>query len=312
MYYPLLRARQFELIALRELATEQATQENIRPIIEPVKRNHNNLNLAHKVFNEKNQVAYLIVNPGDGENSGDTDIYLNYIREIESTVFIPAFYFRENTEYIISSIENFGIRECMLICSNDVNADDPAFQALVERDEIGVINMAEPERNRNGKRLVQRTGKEFIRRDDLFEKEARNSNYLEIAEHRFSEEHIYYRQDGYSGFCDYTVLPSVFIEGGSTPRAVVIHLTYIHRNNAVWIRHFTSESSKNSIADIQGKFAEAAEKALNFCNQENLNNTAIQELRDYYARQHYPGLGTVKKISIKNHLLLLSQYLGRE
>lgn len=50
MYYPLLRARQFELIALRELALEQATQGMIIPILEPVKETHNNLTLAHKIF----------------------------------------------------------------------------------------------------------------------------------------------------------------------------------------------------------------------------------------------------------------------
>lgn len=44
MYYPLLRARQFELIALRELAIEGATQGVIIPILEPVKERDNNLN----------------------------------------------------------------------------------------------------------------------------------------------------------------------------------------------------------------------------------------------------------------------------
>jgi hypothetical protein len=49
MYYPFLRARQFELITLRELAIEGATQGCIIPILEPVKLIFNNLNLAYKV-----------------------------------------------------------------------------------------------------------------------------------------------------------------------------------------------------------------------------------------------------------------------
>lgn len=37
MYYPYLRGRQFELLALRELVNENLLSEKIVPIIEPVK-----------------------------------------------------------------------------------------------------------------------------------------------------------------------------------------------------------------------------------------------------------------------------------
>ena len=49
MYYPYLRARQFELIALRELALEGATN-NVVPVLEPLSNRFNNLLLANKVF----------------------------------------------------------------------------------------------------------------------------------------------------------------------------------------------------------------------------------------------------------------------
>ena len=96
--------------------------------------------------------------------------------------------------------------------------------------------------------------------------------------------------------------------GGSTPRAVVIHLTYMNGENQIWIRHFTSETN-DSISNVQGKFAEAANKAVTYCTQRGLNNSAISELISYNNNEHYPGLGTVKKISIKNHLLVISQFL---
>ena len=63
MYYPFLRARQFELISLRELALENMIQGNITPVLEPVKEAFNNLNLAHKIFEEKGLQSFLIVNP---------------------------------------------------------------------------------------------------------------------------------------------------------------------------------------------------------------------------------------------------------
>ena len=308
MYYPFLRARQFELITLRELAIEGVTQGCVIPILEPVKLIFNNLNLAYKIFEERKQIVYLIINPAFGELIGDKDHYLDYLNGLDNEIVLPAFHYRNNSDYITKSIKNYGLNQCMLICKNDIQENDEAFKVLAQLEQVTVINIEDPSRNRGLHRFVQSLGKTYVRLDDLFEKQSRNSDFLSIEEHRFSEEHIYYVEDHYNGFSDYTVLPSEFIDGGSTPRAVVIHLTYINKQGQIMIRHFTSESN-DSIANIQGKFAEAAEKAVNYCRLNHLTNSAIEELENYYDEQHYPGLGTVKKISIKNHLLIVSHYL---
>jgi len=308
MYYPFLRARQFELIALRELATQGATQGVIVPILEPVKETHNNLNLAHKVFQEKGQSAYLVVNPKFGELAGDSQFYIEYLATLNYEVFLPAFHYRNNAEYINQSIEQFGLTNCMLICENDIEGDDTNFKSIAELDAVSLITVNDPGRNRSLNRYIRGLQKGFIRLDDLFEKKDRNSDFLDVTEHRFSEEHIHYSTEGFEGFSDYTVLPSEYVEGGSTPRAVVIHLTYLNIQNEIWIRHFTSETN-DSIANVQGKFAEAAAKAVNYCRQNGLSNSAITELETYFDTEHYPGLGTVKKLSIKNHLLVLSNFL---
>ncbi len=308
MYYPFLRARQFELIALRELAIERMTQGFIVPILEPVKETYNNLNLANAVFLEQQQLAYLIVNPAVGELPGDNNHFLNYLEELEESTFRPAFHYRNNANYIRQSISDYALNNCMLICQNDVSADDADFRNLVQLAKIEAINIEDPGRNRALHRFLRDLNKLYIRLDDLFEKQDRNSDFLNIAEHRFSEEHLYFTEEGYSGFSDYTVLPSEYSDSGSTPRAVVIHLTYLNGLNQIWIRHFTSESN-DSIANVQGKFAEAAGKAIRYCRSNNLTNSAIQELITYFDEGHYPGLGLVKKMSIKNHLLIVGQYL---
>jgi len=310
MYYPLLRARQFELITLRELANEGITQGYVIPILEPVKESNNNLNLAYKVFEEKEQTIYLIVNPTVGEIDGDNSHILDYIEPLNSNIIKPAFYYHNNASYIKASIKEYSLNDCMLICQNDISPENAEFKELAGLKEITAINIEDPGRNRSLDRFIRSLRKTYIRLDDLFEKQARNSDFLNMEEHRFSEEHIYYSEEGYSGFSDYTVLPSEFSDGGSTPRAVVIHLTYLNGENQIWIRHFTSETN-DSIANVQGKFAEASEKAVNYCRENKLTNSAIQELENYYDEEHYPGLGTVKKLSIKNHILIVSQFLAK-
>ena len=308
MYYPLLRARQFELIALRELAIEGVTQELIIPILEPVKKSQNNLILAHRVFEEYGQNAYLIVNPIVGEITGDNNTCLDLLNNLGEETFGPAFHYRDNSKYIFDSIKKYKLNNCLLLCQNDLNAEDKEFRELASSKAIALINLEDPGRNRALHRFIGCLKKTYIRLDDLFEKQRKNSVFLNISAHRFSEEHLYYDNDGFSGFSDYTVLPSEYVDGGITPRAVVIHLTYLNGENQIWIRHFTSDTN-DTISNVQGKFAEAAAKAVTFCRENNLTNSAIEELESYYDSERYPGLGTIKKLSIKNHLLVVAQYL---
>jgi hypothetical protein len=95
MYFPYLRARQFELITLRDLVNEEALQGKIMPVIEPVKETFNNLNLAHKTFLEKDFKLYLIVNPLVGDASGDKDYFLDYLTNLEDSKYLNLAIFRD-------------------------------------------------------------------------------------------------------------------------------------------------------------------------------------------------------------------------
>ena len=310
MYFPYLRARQFELISLRELFVEGILQGKIIPVLEPVKESFSNLNLLHKVLFERKSKSYLIVNPLQGEMPGDTRNFLNYIRSLNTSYFIPAFHFTNNENYILQCINDYGLSDCMLICLDNF-MDDASFRDLCKNPSISHIMLLDPHKYRSLDRYIKSLDKFYIRLDDLFEKQQKNSDYLGVIAHKFSEEHLFFRDENYKGFADYTILSSEYTEGGSIPRAVVIHLTYLNADeeNQIWIRHFTSETN-DSIANVQGKFAEAAEKVILFCHEHRLSNSAIEELENYYNENKYPGLGTVKKITIKNHLNVISDYLN--
>lgn len=314
MYYPYLRARQFELIALRELAQANAIQNHVMPVLEPVKDALNGLNLAHKIFVENNMKVFLITNPICGDVKGDSNYILNYIYkddEIKQS-YIPAFHYHDNFNYIQDKINEFNIQDCLIIGLGNFTNEDALKKLLEDNLSITHVMLADPHKYRSLDRYIKDTSKKYIKLDDLFEKQERNADFLDIPEHKYTEEHLYYRDEKYHGIADFTLMPSEFVEGGSTPRAVVIHLTYIKNdsNNEVWIRHFTSDTN-DSIANVQGKFGEAAKKAISFIEGQHLKNLALDELGQYYSEGKYPGLGIVKKISIKNHLLVMNDAVAK-
>jgi hypothetical protein len=126
----------------------------------------------------------------------------------------------------------------------------------------------------------------------------------------FTEEYNFFADDGYNGVSDYTVLPGEFIDGGMLPFAIAIHWTYEKTSDSIWIRHFVSNTNDDR-TNIQGKFAEAARKAVDFFNRSNIRNHAVDELRRYVREGQYPGLGVIKKLSIKNHIELMNQIFIR-
>ena len=67
MYYPYLRAKQYELKALREFSVEHKGQNSIVPILEPVKQQPNALNLAIDDMLTSGLKFAIILNPKDGD-----------------------------------------------------------------------------------------------------------------------------------------------------------------------------------------------------------------------------------------------------
>lgn len=65
MYFPYLRGRQYELIALRELLTNNKLGNNVIPIIEPVRLSPTLVSTLEG-FKDKGQKCSLIMNPDVG------------------------------------------------------------------------------------------------------------------------------------------------------------------------------------------------------------------------------------------------------
>ena len=140
----------------------------------------------------------------------------------------------------------------------------------------------------------------------------RNSDHPE--KEFFSDLHILYHDEHMNGFGDCLIVGDEYSDSGGPAYTVAIHLTYIDtdQDKAMFVRHFLSDRQDTPI-DPGGKFIEALDKLITFLNEPSgkmvYKSSAIKEYRELHTRQHYPGLGYVKKLSMKHHIETMAHYL---
>jgi len=141
---------------------------------------------------------------------------------------------------------------------------------------------------------------------DGFIQQKKNAHYPE-SDH-FSDLHVTYRSEGMDGFGDYLTVGADYSESGGPAYAVAIHLTYLDAEGDMQTHHFVSDRT-DSPADPGGKFLEALSKLVAEATRsgsEILRTGACEEFIDLFAREYYPGLGYVKKLSMQHHLELMA------
>lgn len=306
MYFPYLRGKQFELIALRELSALMSRSEKISPIIEPVK-DSSTLKSTIKELIEKNINFNYILNPRVGS--------LEYSREtLEILKEIITDYTNFQLGIIVDKKTEQGVNE-LLELTHNLDLTHNGY-TLIHTSEISSNTIEQLNSNLDIKynliyfsKTSRRYYREFIQESrvslgDYFRKLDRNADYLAVPVSDFSEEYKFYQEDGFVGFSDFLTIGDNYSETGYLPRAVAIHLSYIE-SNKIKVRHFTSDSNQDS-SDIGGKFAEALQKLVDWCNEENITETeGIKTFKELHKRGHFPGLGSVKKISTINHIELI-------
>ena len=94
------------------------------------------------------------------------------------------------------------------------------------------------------------------------------------------------------------------------PYAIAIHLTYQKSDDQIYVHHFVSDSNYDQ-SNIRGKFFEAAAKIAPFYDSGGYFRTsAVEEFIERSTLDDgFPGLGYIKKLSIKNHLELINHIL---
>lgn len=303
MYFPYFRGRQYELLALRDLAQKKLITEKTIPIIEPVKRIPG-LKNALAAFQASSLPVGLVVNPTVGDLIGHSDYIVDLLSEFgKESVVIPSVLMSNDTEDALRMLERIDYNREDVIAFLDKRDDIERYHSFFE----GTPRFTLCTDKRNILRAVRGNRVLF---ENRFNKKSRNADYPPDEE--FSYDHLEYDEDGiFVGFGDYSIIGDEYVESGFAPYAVAIHIVYFAEDKSLRIKHFISDSN-DDISDVAGKFYQAVTKLNNWYygeGQERQLTTGLKALLDHYSNGTYPGLPTLKKLSIMHHLELMDRYL---
>jgi len=310
-YYPYFRGKQFELILLREFS-EFLSKHDICPILEPVKSNLSPLRRTIKSLTEQETIFTLIVNPQVGDLASGSEI--NHILEetlVESPQAALGIILSRDSDIdkIKSSIEARPNRVFSVIHYGFEHGKDlsAALKALTNiREHIFIDTFT-------GK-LYQRYFRDgntprILVRDSF--KTRKNADYDE-SEH-FSDLHITYEDEGMDGFGDYLIVGDEYSETGGPAYAVAIHVTYLNSEDDMFVYHFKSVQNASPI-NPAGKFYEALSEFVEKYRKPESNifkSRACEQFVELFKKEHFPGLGKVKQISMQHHIELIADFLHR-
>lgn len=310
MYYPYFRGKQFDLLTIRESAHTLA-DSNFISIIEPVRESLNGLKRSVEALSEAGGEAVLIVNPNYGdhtENSDSIKSFVNQELKAHKNVSVGVLLTQEmSTADALAFFETYETRDLYFIHSGFTEPKALA-EALEWEKDITHVFIEEccgklyQKHFSAYKRILLRNG---------FKRQA-NRKYPDVEP--FSDLHATFRDEGVNGFGDFLIVGNEYSESGGPAYAVAIHLTFIdpEMDNAMYIYHFKSDR-QDTPTDPAGKFYEALTKLIAKLEEPDskiLRTTAIEEFVTLYNRKHFPGLGYIKKLSMKHHIEVLADYLG--
>lgn len=295
-YYPYLRGRMYDLLAIKELCENDQLGPDIIPIIEPV-RDSKELQNTVKTFLKYKHPFSIIANPQVSVYGlNDTKIYpLPDLKTVD--YFLPSAILAADfsTDYLKTS------QETILIAKNY-----PLLKAYQESDLLKNANhIFIPEEAR----LHTIVGKKAVSLNDPLTFVKHVEDYKNLTDEYFQPANWYQQIDNYNGFSDYSMVGSVYFDKGMPSRAIAIHIIYVTNDGTLRIHHFVSDSNE-SMRGQKEKFFEALKKLDNWAsiNIRGINDTpALRELLTYTKQDKFPGLGTVKKLSLMHHFQLMKR-----
>ncbi len=315
MYYPYFRGKQYELITVRESASLLANSGFV-PIIEPVREQTSGLKKALESLAEQNAAAIVIANPQIGDHSDDGEELRTFIgkhfanyKQLQIGCLLTE---QMKTEDALEECKRQDPKRTLAL----IHAGFSEAKSLGTRVEKGLPNVAtnvflEDYCGKLYQRHFKELGTRILVRDGCVDRK-RNRDHPDLPEF-FSDLHITYPDEGVNGFGDFLMVGDDYTEGGGPAYTVAIHLTFIDDDNdsEMHIQHFKSDR-QDTPENPAGKFQEALNKlvdAVRAPDSKFYKTGTIDEFCDLHNRGHFPGLGYVKKLSMKHHIETLARFV---
>lgn len=290
MYYPYLRGKRFELNAIKELVNNNSLSNTVIPIIEPVKRNTDELMQLIDLLNSKKKKFVIIQNPEVGDYKGQT---------IPSNV--------ERNCPIIGELIHRG-SDINNLKKASTNKKLAILKGIPNNNVINSLNSLNCLVATDVPKLVTNKSN-LILFDDKFKKRKRNSDYLKCSDEPFSQNNKFYKSLNANGFGDYSIVGNNYNTGGRGAFEVSLHIVYFDGNDDIRIHHFTS-NTKNGTRNQYNKIQQSLKLFRNWYNsnpnkKRNSSSGAEKLINGIALSNGIASLGRLKQYTIMHHLEIM-------
>jgi hypothetical protein len=313
IYFPYLRGKQNELLALQDAASRLAKHGGVLPVVEPVKSNVAALMRAGNRLAAAGVPFCIVTNPRVGQLAGAAGaVQSKLIAPLlaANAPIVPAFQLTNGAT--VTQLTTF------------LGAYPKLDVILVHWDPVLQVSqiLSAAQRHTKTVRHVLASSRlpaayvgafskgSRVTLADGFQVEAKNANYP--AESFFSDAWHSHAKAGWSGFGDFLMVGDAYKDSGGPAYAVAVHLTHDQTNHpAIYCRHFVSDDIVGQ-ANPGGKYLQAVAKLVKHVARKPsawAYSTAIPEFKQHHSTGHYPGLGAVKRLSMRHHLELMMHLL---
>lgn len=313
IYFPYLRGKESELLALRDVALKLAKHGGVLPLIEPVRLKPADLLRAGRGCGAAGLRFAVAVNPRVGELAGRIAAVQSEIVDpliAEEIDLIPAFQLfdgaalRELTTFLRRNSDRD-----VVIVHWDATLQSSQVLPLAQQHEHKVWHVFIAARLPSSY-IAAFAGQFRAILTDGFQAKEKNADYS--AESFFSDSWHDHREKKYGGFGDFLIVGDTYKDRGGPAHAVAIHLTHDQTNPpSIYCRHFVSTDTVGH-ANPGGKYLQAVAKLIKHVDRNPSvwkYSTAVPEFRRHHAEGHYPNLGPVKRLSMRHHLELMMHLL---
>ena len=271
-YYPLIRGRQYDLLALKTMAKTLSPQ--IIPIIEPVK-DIPALAGVVKAFEKADHPLFIVQNPQVGQYG---------------LLAQPKHALPDPLPQPLANARYFDVLPAHLVIA-------PTFGQvqLLKSDQLALVP--------NTARVRRLHLPAAIYMEDHYPTRGRTEDYYVVQQEFYQYSR---RQLPGVGFSDYPLSTHHYDEHGYPQRAIAMHFLY-PKHGQLWVRHFVSVNNED-YQDPGAKFFEArATLAPWLAIHPDAHTEAIDAI---LALDHFPGLGTVRKLELMHWLTIMGRYLA--